>query len=144
MLVDTAEPSEFSPRQNAVLEQALQLLVDGGEKALTTAGVARAANCSKESLYKWFGDRDGLLSAMIAYQASKVRTFERNGERLTAASLHDHVVDLRARPAGGAGRRRVAGAEPAGDRPVEPRRLEARQDAAASAAAARSTAAPWR
>ncbi|MGO8655429.1 TetR/AcrR family transcriptional regulator, partial [Rhizobium ruizarguesonis] len=30
--VDTAEPSEFSPRQNAVLEQALQLLVDGGEK----------------------------------------------------------------------------------------------------------------
>ncbi len=29
---------------------------------------------------------------MIAYQASKVRTFERNGERLTAASLHDHLV----------------------------------------------------
>jgi AcrR family transcriptional regulator len=90
--VDTAEPSEFSPRQNAVLEQALQLLVDGGEKALTTSGVARAANCSKESLYKWFGDRDGLLSAMIAYQASKVRTFERNGERLTVVSLHDHLV----------------------------------------------------
>ncbi|WP_206112686.1 TetR/AcrR family transcriptional regulator [Rhizobium laguerreae] len=90
--VDNSEPSEFSPRQNAVLEQALQLLVDGGEKALTTSGVARAANCSKESLYKWFGDRDGLLSAMIAYQASKVRTFERNGERLTAASLHDHVA----------------------------------------------------
>jgi hypothetical protein len=49
----------ISPRQNAVLEQALRLLVDGGEKALTTSGVARAANCSKESLYKWFGDRDG-------------------------------------------------------------------------------------
>jgi AcrR family transcriptional regulator len=89
---DAAQSSEFSPRQNAVLEQALLLLVDGGEKALTTSGVARAANCSKESLYKWFGDRDGLLSAMIAYQASKVRTFERNGERLTAASLHDHLV----------------------------------------------------
>lgn len=90
--VENLEPSEFSPRQNAVLEQALRLLVDGGEKALTTSGVARAANCSKESLYKWFGDRDGLLSAMIAYQASKVRTFERNGERLTSASLHDHLV----------------------------------------------------
>ncbi|MEZ2127140.1 MULTISPECIES: TetR/AcrR family transcriptional regulator C-terminal domain-containing protein [unclassified Sinorhizobium] len=89
---DAGQSSEFSPRQNAVLEQALRLLVDGGEKALTTSGVARAANCSKESLYKWFGDRDGLLSAMIAYQASKVRTFERNGERLTAASLHDHLV----------------------------------------------------
>jgi len=89
---DAGQSAEFSPRQNAVLEQALQLLVDGGEKALTTSGVARAANCSKESLYKWFGDRDGLLSAMIAYQASKVRTFERNGERLTAASLHDHLA----------------------------------------------------
>jgi AcrR family transcriptional regulator len=89
---DAGQSSEFSPRQNAVLEQALQLLVEGGEKALTTSGVARAANCSKESLYKWFGDRDGLLSAMIAYQASKVRTFERNGERLTAASLHDHLA----------------------------------------------------
>ncbi len=64
----------FTPRQNAVLECALQLLVAGGERALTTAGLARAANCSKESLYKWFGDRDGLLAAMITYQASKVRT----------------------------------------------------------------------
>ena len=63
----------YSPRQNAVLESALLLLVEGGEKALTTAGVARAANCSKESLYKWFGDRDGLLAAMITFQASKVR-----------------------------------------------------------------------
>lgn len=34
--------------------------MEGGDKALTTAGLARAANCSKESLYKWFGDRDGL------------------------------------------------------------------------------------
>ncbi|SMF71107.1 transcriptional regulator, TetR family [Xaviernesmea oryzae] len=91
MRPDSAEMPEFSPRQNAVLEQALRLLVQGGEKALTTSGLARAANCSKESLYKWFGDRDGLLSAMIAYQASKVRTHERPGERLTADLLRDHL-----------------------------------------------------
>lgn len=65
--------NEFSPRQNAVLAVALNLLVEGGEKALTTAGLAKAANCSKESLYKWFGDRDGILAAIVAYQASKVR-----------------------------------------------------------------------
>ena len=71
---DTPELADaFTPRQNAVLECALGLLVEGGEKALTTAGVARAANCSKESLYKWFGDRDGLLAAVIAHQAQKVR-----------------------------------------------------------------------
>lgn len=68
------EPEAFSPRQATVLERALGLLVAGGEKALTTAGIARAANCSKESLYKWFGDREGLLAAMVTYQASKVRT----------------------------------------------------------------------
>lgn len=43
-------PADYSPRQNAVLECALRLLVEGGEKALTTARVAREANCSKESL----------------------------------------------------------------------------------------------
>lgn len=82
----------FTPRQNAVLEEALRLLVGGGEKALTTAGVARAANCSKESLYKWFGDRDGLMAAMISYQASKVRTYEPAGEKLTEEGLRAHLV----------------------------------------------------
>ncbi|KQV34594.1 MULTISPECIES: TetR/AcrR family transcriptional regulator C-terminal domain-containing protein [unclassified Rhizobium] len=89
--VHTSKP-DYSPRQNAVLDSALRLLVDGGEKALTTAGVARAANCSKESLYKWFGDRDGLLSAMISFQASKVRTFEAHAGRLDAAKLRDHLI----------------------------------------------------
>ena len=81
----------FTPRQNAVLECALQLLVAGGERALTTAGLARAANCSKESLYKWFGDRDGLLAAMITYQASKVRT---PGPRETMATPDDFSRSL--------------------------------------------------
>jgi len=89
--IDSAPEQNFTPRQNVVLAEALRLLVDGGDKALTTAGLARAANCSKESLYKWFGDRDGLLSAMISYQASKVRTTERPGERLTAATLRDNL-----------------------------------------------------
>jgi AcrR family transcriptional regulator len=82
---------EFSPRQSAVLAEALRLLVEGGDKALTTAGLARAASCSKESLYKWFGDRDGLLAAMISFQQSKVRTVERSGERLTADLLREHL-----------------------------------------------------
>jgi AcrR family transcriptional regulator len=84
---ESPNPDTFSPRQNAVLEEALRLLVSGGEKALTTAGVARAANCSKESLYKWFGDRDGLMEAMIAYQASKVRTGEASAGALTRDTL---------------------------------------------------------
>jgi len=94
-LTEDAEiDNHFTPRQQAVLEQALRLLVEGGEKAVTTAGIARAASCSKESLYKWFGDRDGLLSAMIAYQASKVRTFESAGHRLDSDELKRHLSDF--------------------------------------------------
>lgn len=92
--VDSTGPESFSPRQNAVLEEALRLLVSGGEKALTTAGVARAANCSKESLYKWFGDRDGLMEAMIAYQASKVRTGDGAQTNLTRAGLEKLLNDF--------------------------------------------------
>lgn len=84
----------FTPRQEAVLEQALRLLVEGGEKAVTTAGIARAASCSKESLYKWFGDRDGLLLAMITFQASKVRTFESAGHRMDAEELKHHLTSF--------------------------------------------------
>jgi len=88
---DTLASAKFTPRQSAVLAEALRLLVDGGDKALTTSGLARAANCSKESLYKWFGDRDGLLAAMISFQQSKVRTADRSGERLSADALREHL-----------------------------------------------------
>ncbi|MHC3940587.1 hypothetical protein ACI0FR_01899 [Paenochrobactrum sp. BZR 201-1] len=77
----------LSPRQNDVLEQALRLLVEGGDRALTTSGIARAANCSKESLYKWFGDRDGLLTEMVRWQASKVRVVPVAREKLDAEAL---------------------------------------------------------
>lgn len=86
--------ARFTPRQRAVLDKALDLLVEGGERAVTTAGLARAASCSKESLYKWFGDRDGLLAAMIAHQASKVRAQLDGGAVLDHARFRDHLVDF--------------------------------------------------
>ena len=62
----------FTPRQQAVLTAALDLLVEAGD-GLTMTAVARRASCSKETLYKWFGDRDGLLTATVQWQAAKVR-----------------------------------------------------------------------
>ena len=35
------------------------------------SAVAQRASCSKETLYKWFGDRDGLLTATVRWQASQ-------------------------------------------------------------------------
>lgn len=80
-------PEDLSDRQKNILEHALQLLVNGGDKALTTASIARAANCSKESLYKWFGDRDGLLTAMVRWQAAKVRVVPVAREKMDMESL---------------------------------------------------------
>ena len=73
MTVAIRQTSEtFTPRQQAVLTAALDLLVEAGD-GLTMTAVARRASCSKETLYQWFGDRDGLLTATVQWQAAKVR-----------------------------------------------------------------------
>ena len=80
----------FTPRQQAVLTAALDLLVEGGDR-LTMTAVARRASCSKETLYKWFGDRDGLLTATVQWQAAKVRMPVVDRKHLDAATLRDSV-----------------------------------------------------
>lgn len=82
--IDTSEV--LTERQKVVLDAALRLLVEEGDN-LTMTAVARRASCSKETLYKWFGDRDGLLTATVQWQASKVRVVPVDGERLDLASL---------------------------------------------------------
>lgn len=62
----------LTERQQAVLEAALAVMVEEGD-ALTMTSVSRRASCSKETLYKWFGDRDGLLTATVRWQAAKVQ-----------------------------------------------------------------------
>jgi AcrR family transcriptional regulator len=77
-------PEDLTARQQAVLDAVLRLMVKQGG-SLTMADVARKASCSKETLYKWFGDRDGLLTATVRWQASKVR----------AGSDEDGPLDMR-------------------------------------------------
>jgi len=84
---ETAEAeAEFSPRQREVLDAVLALMVEEGT-GFSTARVARRARCSKETLYKWFGDRDGVLSATVRWQASRVRAGSYDRQRLDVASL---------------------------------------------------------
>lgn len=78
--------AELTERQKDVLNAVLRLLVEEGD-GLTMTAVARRASCSKETLYKWFGDRDGLLTATVQWQASKVRVASVDRERLDMASL---------------------------------------------------------
>lgn len=81
------EPTE---RQREVLDVVLALLVEGGD-ALTMTAVSRRASCSKETLYKWFGGRDGLLTATVRWQASKVRAGNWDRQHLDAEALSESL-----------------------------------------------------
>ncbi len=84
---------ERTERQGEVLDAALALLVEGRER-FTMESVARRASCSKETLYKWFDDRDGLLTAVVQWQASKVRPGAYDAANLTASALRASLEDF--------------------------------------------------
>ncbi|MCS6762391.1 MAG: TetR/AcrR family transcriptional regulator [Candidatus Devosia symbiotica] len=73
-----------------MLTAALDLLVENGD-GLTMTAVARRASCSKETLYKWFGDRDGLLMATVQWQAAKVRMPQVDQTGLNARALRQSI-----------------------------------------------------
>lgn len=83
----------FTPRQQEVLSAALDELVESGDEMTMTA-VAGRANCSKETLYKWFGDRDGLLTATVQWQSAKVRAPQVDRSGLDARSLKAGLVQF--------------------------------------------------
>lgn len=88
-------PPTPSLRQQAVLGAVLALMVEEGDQ-LTMDAVARRASCSKETLYKWFGDRDGLLTATVRWQAAQVRADRYEGQALDAASLRENLESFAA------------------------------------------------
>ncbi|MBN9451082.1 MAG: TetR/AcrR family transcriptional regulator C-terminal domain-containing protein [Bosea sp.] len=80
----------LTARQQAVLDAVLSLMVEKGS-GLTMTAVARRASCSKETLYKWFGDRDGLLTATVQWQASKVRAGNYERQTFDAGALRESL-----------------------------------------------------
>ena len=87
-----AEP-EISARQAEVLDAVLRQLVTDGN-GLTMTAVARRASCSKETLYKWFGDRDGLLNATVKYQAARVHVAAIGPDPLDRAALQARLEEF--------------------------------------------------
>ncbi|GAA3391703.1 TetR/AcrR family transcriptional regulator [Cryptosporangium minutisporangium] len=62
---------EQAARRQAALDAALAELLESGVEGLTMQAVAARAGSSKESLYSWFGNRHGLLAALIERQAEQ-------------------------------------------------------------------------
>ncbi len=96
-LVMAASDSEGAPteRQQAVLDAVLSLMVEqGGDFSIND--VVKRASCSKETLYKWYGDRDGILTATVRWQASKVRAGNWDVQKLDASALRQSLEDFAA------------------------------------------------
>lgn len=84
------EDNDPTPRQGEVLDVVLALMVEGGDR-VTMDAVARRASCSKETLYRWFGDRDGLLTATVRWQAARVKAGNWDRQHLDADALAESL-----------------------------------------------------
>jgi AcrR family transcriptional regulator len=87
-------PADAAPaptRRDEVLAAALDLMAREGDR-FSMGALARAAACSKETLYRWFGDRDGLLTATVQWQAAKVAMPVLPDGPLDTQTLHAGLV----------------------------------------------------
>lgn len=73
-----------------ILESAAELLAEGGADAVSTRAVSAAAGVQAPTLYRLFGDKQGLLEELAAYG------FERYlAEKQALGSTDDPIEDLR-------------------------------------------------
>lgn len=64
--------AEQDRRRRAALDAALAEITERGYEAVTVLDIARRAGASKESLYAWYGSKQGLVEAVVRYQADEV------------------------------------------------------------------------
>lgn len=58
-------------RRAFVLDATFAELADRGYQNLTMTGIAQRAGASKETLYSWFGNKKGLIAALVHDQAAE-------------------------------------------------------------------------
>ncbi len=75
--------AEQAQRRRAALDAALAEITERGYEAVTVLDIARRAGASKESLYAWYGSKQGIVEAVIRQQAEGVN------ERVDAALRPD-------------------------------------------------------
>ncbi|NYJ73188.1 TetR family transcriptional regulator [Allobranchiibius huperziae] len=79
----------------AIVDAAAGLLHEGGPAAVTTRGVAEQAGVQAPTIYRLFGDKDGLLEAVVEHvMATFVSAKATAVEEATAADV-DPLADLR-------------------------------------------------
>lgn len=61
-------------RQRQIEQAAYDVLEKKGYAGTSMLAIARAAKASNETLYSWYGDKTGLFKALVARNASEIRT----------------------------------------------------------------------
>jgi len=79
---------EKQSTEEKILDAAARLLEEGGVEAVTTRAVCQAAGITAPTLYHHFGDKDGLLGAVVA-QGVAAFMAEKRANRQTADALAD-------------------------------------------------------
>lgn len=60
-------------RRRQIEDAAYRMLGEKGYAGTSMQGIARAAKASNETLYSWYGDKKGLMAALIARNTDTVR-----------------------------------------------------------------------
>ena len=61
-------------RQAQIEKAAYEMLEQKGYAGTTMQGIARKAHASNETLYNWYGDKQGLFIALVSRNAAEVRS----------------------------------------------------------------------
>lgn len=65
-------PESRRAREAEIAEAGFAILVEKGAGGFSMLAVARQARASNETLYRWYGDKTGLLRALIVHRAAAV------------------------------------------------------------------------
>lgn len=82
--------------RSAIVERAAALLAEQGPAAVTTRGVAAAAGVQAPTIYRLFGDKDGLLDAVAEHVLATAAGAKAVAADEEGAAGTDPVADLRA------------------------------------------------
>lgn len=62
-------------RRQAIEDAAYEVLLEQGYKAASILAIAKRAKASNETLYRWYGNKQGLFAALVERNAEAARTF---------------------------------------------------------------------
>src|SRR5580692_9549160 len=92
---DTRTYADRRETRDNLVEVAARLLREQGVTAVTTRGVAEAAGVQAPTIYRLFGDKDGLLDAVAEHVMGTYVAAKAEMVRAASAAEVDPVVELR-------------------------------------------------